>query len=86
MKKIVGMIRPFDLTQNFYVYEDGNKIAAAAPKMNEVADTIFSFAQEHEVNQVDLIGPRQYNRGLKRKIEEAENCKYRNNRLEINVL
>lgn len=86
MRRIVGMIRPFDMTQNFYVYEDGNKLASESPRMNEINETIFDLVHEYGVNQIDLAGPRQYNRGLKKKIQEAEMTKFNKNILEINII
>lgn len=86
MKKIVGMIRPFDIKQNLYVYEDGNKLACKQPKLDELNEIIFSFMQEYDVSQLDLVGPKQYNRGLSKKLKEAEMIKFNKNNLEINVL
>ena len=85
-KKIVGVVRPFDKKQNFYVYEDGNKLAIATPTVDEINDTIFSFVDTYDVHQVDLVGPKQYLRGLGKKIKEAEFTKYSKNELEINII
>lgn len=84
-RKIIGLIQPFTRVQNFYVYEDGNKIATANPKIEEIADTVFSFMQEYDVNELELIGSKQYNRGLSNKIKEAEMTKFGLNKLKINV-
>ena len=54
-KKIVGVVRPFDRKQNFYVYEDGNKLAIATPTIDEINDTIFSFVDTYDVHQIDLV-------------------------------
>jgi hypothetical protein len=85
-RKIVGIIRPFDLKQNFYVYEDGNKLATANPTIDEMNDIIFAFAQKYDVNQVDLVGPKQYNRGLSKKLQETEMTKFNENKLIINIV
>lgn len=85
-KKIVGVVRPFDRKQNFYVYEDGNKLAIATPTIDEINNTIFSFVDTYDVHQVDLVGPKQYLRGLGKKIKEAELTKYNKNELEINII
>lgn len=86
MKKIVGVIRPFDMTQNFYVYEDGNKLATETCRIVDLNETVFSLSDEYAVIQVDLVGPKQFNRGLSRKIKEAEMTKYGVNKLEINII
>lgn len=85
-RKIVGLIKPFDMKQNFYVYEDGNKLTSAEPKLEEISDTIFSFADQYNITQVDLVGPKQYIRGLTKKIQETEIKKYSKNKLEINII
>lgn len=85
MRKIVGLIQPFDYYQNFYVYEDGNKLEAATPKLEKVNETIFHFADKYEITKIDLIGPKQYIRGFIKKIKEAELNKYNMNKLEINI-
>lgn len=41
MKKIIGIIHPFDIYQTFYVYEDGNKLEIVQTKMDDIPDTIF---------------------------------------------
>ena len=86
MKKIIGIIQPFVATQQIYVYEDGNKLACEQPRMNELNETIFSLMEEYNVVQLDLVGPKQYNRGLSKKIKEAEMTKFSSNKLEINIV
>jgi hypothetical protein len=86
MKKIVGMIKPFDMKQEFYVYEDGNKIAAVSSTIDGINEAIFSLAEQNDVQQVDLVGPKQYIKGLTKKFEEAEMAKYSKNSIKINII
>lgn len=86
MSKITAVIKPFSLRQNFYVYENGNKIDSANPKIDEINDTIFLFMQKYNVDQLDLIGSKQFNSGLKKKIQEAEFTKFGKTALEINII
>ena len=86
MKKIIAVLRPFDRLQNVYVFEDGNKIASAETTLDDFNDLIFEFQQDAEVNQVDLSGPKQFCRGIKRRLEEAEIQKYSQNKLIINII
>jgi hypothetical protein len=74
------------MKQNFYVYEDGNKLDSASPTIDEISETIFALMQEYDVSQLDLVGPKQYNKGLSKKIKEAEMVKYDKNTLEINIV
>lgn len=86
MKKVIGILRPFDRRQNFYVYEDGNRLEARQPTVDEITDTVFALCDKYDITQVDLTGPKQYNRGLKKKIEIAEMQKYSENKLTINII
>jgi hypothetical protein len=85
-RKIVGLIRPFDVKQNFYVYEDGNKLGDTTATIDTLNDTIFSLADKYNVTKVDLVGPKQYIRGLSKKFQEAEIAKYNENKIEINIV
>lgn len=86
MKKIISVLQPFVREQTFYIYEDGNLIAEKSDRIENIDKAIFSLSEEYKVDKVELAGPKQYNRGLKRKIQEVEMSKYNYNKLEINIL
>lgn len=86
MKKIVGVLRPFDLKQNFYVYENGNKIDAATPTVDEINSTVLAFVEKYDIEQLDLVGPKQYAKGISKKFQEAELNKYNQNKIVINLI
>ena len=86
MKKIVGILRPFELKQEFFVYEDGNKIDMASYSIDEIYEGIFSLFEKHGANKVYLYGPNQYSKGIKRKIREKEIQKYNKESLEIELV
>ena len=87
MKKIIGVLRPFQYTQNFYVYEDGNRIDSASPTIDEAYNVIFSFLDKYkDIHQIDLSGPKQYSKVFKKQIQELEILKYNKNILEINII
>lgn len=44
MKKIIGIIQPFDLLQTFYVYEDGNKLEITRTKIKDIPQTVFKLS------------------------------------------
>lgn len=85
-KKVVGILRPFDLAQSFYVYEDGNKIDAAYPTIDEINNTLFQFIEKYDISQIDLTGPKQYARGISNKFQEAELMKYNQHKITINLI
>ena len=86
MKKIIGILRPFELVQNFYVYEDGNKIDFAEINVDDINNTILRFSEEYEIYNVELTGPKKYAQGIKKQLEEAEMSKYSENKLKIDLV
>lgn len=86
MKKIVGILQPFTLTQKVFVYENGNKIDATDTTIDKINDVVFNFAEEYKITKVDLMGPQQFSKGIGNKLQEAELIKYSKNTLEINYL
>ena len=85
-RKIIGVLRPFERRQSFYVYEDGNRLEMQRPTIDEVNNTVFALSDKYDVTQVDLTGPKQYSRGIKKKLELAEMEKSSTNKLTINVI
>jgi hypothetical protein len=84
--KIVGIIRPFEVKQHFYVYENGNKIDAVdAATVDEIVNTVFTLKDKYNINQLELVGAKTYSTGISKQIKEAELTKYNNNTLEIIV-
>ena len=83
MKKIIGVIQPFDMYQTFYVYEDGNKLEIVQTRMNDIADTIFELSKAYDVYQVDLSGSEHFAKGIIKQIREKEIDKYNENKLII---
>ena len=86
MKKIIGIIHPFDIYQTFYVYQDGNKLEIIQTKINDIPDTIFELSQIYNINQVDLSGAQHFIKGLIKQIQEKEITKYNENKLIIKCI
>ena len=86
MKKIIAMLRPFDMAQTLMVYEDGNKIDMVTTELNFLHPAIFSLVDKYEINQLDLVGPKKYLQGIREQIQEAEAAKYDYARLQINII
>ena len=84
--KIVGVLRPFDRKQNFYVYKDGNKIDMISVTLDDMNAKVLALAEKYEINRLDLTGPKQYARGIVKRLEEAEMAKYSKITLEINII
>lgn len=86
MKRIVGILRPFDLNQIFYVYEDSNKLDMIQVETSEIPNTVFLLSEQYDVKQVDLSGPEHYVKGIIKQIQEKEIIKYYKNDLIINCI
>ena len=86
MKKIVSVIRPFTLKQNIFVYEDGNKIDVASVDLETIADKIVELANQYEIKNIQLIGAKNFSKGIENKINEAEMTKYGKNDLIIELI
>ena len=83
MKKIIGIIHPFDMYQTFYVYEDGNKLEIAKVRISDIPDTILELSKTYDVYQVDLSGSNHFTKGIINQIKEKEINKYNKNKLTI---
>lgn len=86
MKKIIGVIHPFDMYQTFYVYEDGNKLEIAHAKNNDICKTIFELSSAYDVYEVSLSGAKQYIKGIIKDIQKQELEKYSENKLIIKYI
>ena len=87
MKKIISILQPFELEQKIFVYEDGNKIDAQQVRIDDLPVTILELANKYQISQIDLLGPKQYSRGICSKIKNQAVALYQvqSQPLEINV-
>lgn len=86
MKKIIGIIHPFDMYQTFFVYEDGNKLQTVQTKVGDIPDTILQLSATYDVYRVDLSGSKHFSKGIIRQIQEKEISRYNENKLIINCI
>ena len=86
MKKIIGIIHPFDIYQTFYVYEDGNKLEIVHTKMSDIPDTILELSHAYDVYQVDLSVAEHFAKGIIKQIQEKEIAKYKEKKLTIKCI
>lgn len=85
-KKIVGVLRPFGLEQDFYVFEDGEKIDSAYLTIDEINEKLIEFIEKYDVKQIDLSGPKTYSKGIANNFRKAELVQYNKNEIEINLI
>lgn len=86
MKRIIIILRPFELKQILYVYEDSNKLETVQIETSKIPDAVFKFSQQYDVKQIDLSGPVHYAKGIAKQIQEKEIIKYFKNNLIINCI
>lgn len=86
MKKIIGIDRPFDMIKQFIVYEDGQEIGVCAASPEDRIEVLFELIKKYDVQQVDLVGPKTYLKGIKEQIETTNVSKYEFKNLEINII
>lgn len=85
MKKIVSIIRPFDMNQTLMVYEDGNKLDVVSSTLENLNSTILGLTEKYEVYNLNLIGPKKFLEGIGNKIKEEFSLKYSNKELNIEI-
>ena len=85
MRKIVGIVRPFDMNQTFMVYEDGNKLDVVETTLENLNNTILGLVDKYSVDNVNLIGPQKFLRGISDKLKEEFSLKYDNRILTVDI-
>lgn len=87
MKKIIGILRPFDAQQKYFVYDNGNKIDSFSVAIEDnMIDVILGYVEKYKITQIDLTGPKQFAKGIVKEIKKAEMKKYHKENLEVNII
>lgn len=85
-KKIIGLLQPFDLKQNIYVYEDGNKIEIIETKVDNFTSEMLQLINKYKIEDIELAGPKKYTKGIGTKVHEEYIKNYSNNNLNIKYI
>lgn len=85
-KKIIGLLQPFDLKQNIYVYEDGNKIEIIETKVDNFTSEMLQLINKYKIEDIELAGPKKYTKGIGVKVQEEYIKNYSNNNLNIKYI
>ena len=86
MKKIVGVIKPFEKFQKCYVYDDGQKIEETNFTLEELPKALLVLSSQYQIKDIDLTGSKNFSSGIKKFIEKEEILKNGKNILKINVI
>lgn len=74
--KIVTIIKPFNMVFPIYVYNEGELIEEKSSAMNSIAEDIITIANKYQISQIDIAGPKKFNQGIQKDIEEKGLTKY----------
>ena len=69
-KKIIGLLQPFDLKQNIYVYEDGNKIEIIETKVDNFTSEMLQLINKYKIEDIELARTKKYTKGIGAKVQE----------------
>ena len=86
MKKVLTVLHPFDMQQQVYVYDNGNKIDEAEPILDTLNDTLFAFIDKYELTRADFRGPKRYANGIVEDFKKAEMTKYSEQKVECYIV
>lgn len=86
MKKIVGILNPFDATQSFYFYEDGNRIDRLTCVMDDIPVKLMEFANKYGITDVDVTGPSFFSQTVVKEINKFMITKYETKPLNIKII
>lgn len=78
MKKIIGVFNPFIVKQDFYLYEDGNKLDNVSYPIQGLTTKILEYAKENEVSEINLSGPNFYTKKFAKELQEKNITNYSN--------
>lgn len=86
MKKIIGILEPFDKQQKLMVFENGNQLELISSDLQSFNDTLFALCDKYQISNVVLRGPKQYLRGLIKQIRAEELTKFNKNTLNFELI
>lgn len=83
MNKMISIMQPFVKKQLVYIYEDNIKTDVIQINLSNFAEEMVALTREKEVTEIELIGPKQYTKGIGNKILEIELTQYKENKINI---
>lgn len=86
MRKIVGKICPFTVDQSFFVYSDEELVARITINQSNFVQELDAAIERYKATQVDLVGSKSFNSGLKAQFEKNSKFKYDLSPITINII
>ena len=85
MKRIISVVKPFDIIQNVFIYEDKNILETFEVNFENITDELLKLAKEKSILDIELIGPKKFSKKIKENILEKENLNYNENKINIKL-
>lgn len=76
MKKIIGILQPFDAIQKVFVYDQGRQINSKGCTLEQLPKTLFTFVNNYKIDTINLSGPSFFVDKVKQDIEKAAITEY----------
>lgn len=83
MKKIVGVLQPFDAMQKIFVYEQGHQINSKECSLEQLPKALFIFSNWYETDTINLFGPAFFVDKVKQNIDNESMKEYGYKKLNI---
>ena len=84
--KIIGIIKPFDMMQKIYVFNEGDNIETVSTTLEDFNNIIFSLCNKYNITNIDLAGAKKFNNQIKENLIKENISKYKINQLNINII
>ena len=86
MNKIIGIIEPFFILQQLYIYKDNIKVEAITTTLDTITNDVSNLIEEYEIEEVDLKGPEKFSKKFGKEIEKSMLSKYNNSSIKIKYI
>jgi hypothetical protein len=86
MKKLVGILEPFQQTQYLHIYEDGNKIDIVESDIDNFVTNAVNLIEQYKISDISIKGPKKYAKNFGEQIKQSELTNYNNSSIEVKYL
>lgn len=80
--KIYGVFQPFDTQQSFYAVVN-DEVQEVFLSTQDFATELIGKCKELSIKDVEIVGSKNFNQGIKKQVQKKEMEKYNKNELNI---
>jgi hypothetical protein len=80
--KIYGVFQPFDTKQSFYAVVN-DEVKEISLDTQNFATELITNCKEYNITDVEIVGSKNFNQGIKKQVQKKEIEKYNKNELNI---